>query len=226
MTNELEQRDLRGKEQTDHEPGMLGKTLENVPLFTLFTTMAIAAVGFYFTHVDQRTREAQNTLDALTKTLQLNASTNPSEQKAGNALLEFMGKDEFLKVFNPSFSGNHAYQDLIKTMRASAYGQQNQGVVSTGVKLPSVEQWIYLGQWGQGGWSNRTLGFQEDSTPESLAGHSYAVRDEIGTVNVRSAIPRNGQQAPVVSQIEPKQSVMLDNVVESSPSFWWGRIHR
>jgi len=200
-----------------------------ISVLTLIATVAIAVVGFMFTQADQKAREAQNTLDALVKTLQLNASANPAEQRAGNALLALMRDNGFLAVFNPSMISEAPYKSLIDSMIGSTYAQQNQGAIPQQriESAPSTNEWIYLGQHTNDIWTNPTLDFPDNADPNKIVGQTYKVRNNIGGVNVRSGPPNDGQQAPVTNEIETGQKVTIDQVWPSPivPSIWWSKVH-
>ena len=229
---------------------------------SLFATVAIAFVGLLLTNQQREAAAAEATRHEVDLTKQdllakresaINfvfkvetflLSDKPKEQQIGLKLLALIQSGDFRASFNPALKDDPHLLTIINALGDSVLrAAPPTASLPNGQPLPSVPQWIYLGQW-EGDWKgDLPLCY---SFGDSWAAH-YAdfegtncitdalTNGKIGQVNETTGdlYVRDGPGTPaklthVIGVLKPGQKFRLKQIrrADKNSPYLWGEIER
>jgi len=209
-------------------------------LSTFLSTVVIAALGLYFTHVYNERQGAREYQTRIYQTRILEMQTvekfiphltgDEETKKVALLALTSLGSPEFAARFaklNPS-EGTESAADVIMATAPSPVQQEVPAAVSSTEVTNKREGWAYLGHYvrGQRRWKTRYFDFTGNPVPDSLKNKTLKVWEKTGTLNVRTGMPTfSGSFPAVVDVLKPGSRVKVLEVKEwHSTGYMWARI--
>lgn len=209
-------------------------------LSTFLSTVVIAALGLYFTHVYN---ERQSTRDHQTQTYQTrilemqtvekfipHLTGDEETKKVALLALTSLGSPEFATRFaklNPS-EGTESAADVIMATATAAAQTQVPVATSTSSEGLAKEGWAYLGHYlrDRKTWKTKYFSFDDKTHPDDLRDEKLEVRERTGALNVRIGMPTpDGRFPNVVDVLKPGSTVVVVDVQEwHSTGYMWAKI--
>lgn len=209
-------------------------------LSTFLSTVVVAALGLYFTHVYNESQSAREHQTQTYQTRILEMQTvekfiphltgDEETKKVALLALTSLGSPEFATRFaklNPS-EGTESAADVIMATASSPEQQQIPIAVSSTGATTGNEGWAYLGHYVRDTkqWKTKYFDIEDEAMPDSLASQSLKVREKTGALNVRIGMPTSdGRFLKIIEVLKPGSKALVHEIQEwHSTGYMWAKI--
>jgi hypothetical protein len=219
-------------------------------LSPLISGVLIAGVGTFATISYNNRQMDINLLNVLDKFRPYITSENPVDRQFGYECFVKLDEEAFVVKLieaNNDSAGINVIKSIViqrtdkeTTKRAESVGDEIMAATISGEqkeapnpilavnKVSKKEGWAYLGHYVKSSksWKTRYFEFRSDMNPDGLKGEWLKVREQTGSLNIRSGMPTAmGKFLAVIDVLKPGSEVKIHDIEEwYSTGYMWAKV--